>query len=233
MGDRAAREQLFGWVYENNQWGVSDEGAKYNSDSPSHRTVPYRNYLSRFLAEHADVRKVVDLACGDYRVSRETDLGNVHYLGVDIYDRLIDHNKALYGDEHHEFQVRDLVEDDLPSGDLGLMSMVLYLMSHADVRAILPKLRQYRYVLITDGQPDIPVSERRNLDKRTDKYTPRDVHNNGFYLELPPFSLDLEVVLEYQIPGGEIIRTILIEHPEAVLPEQGPQRRRPETTNPC
>jgi hypothetical protein len=89
-------------------------------------------------------------------------------------------------------------------------------MSHADVLAILPKLRQYRYVLATDGQADIPVEEHRNIDKPTGKYTPRDLFNNGFYLELEPFNLDVQVVSEYRLPSGEIIRTVLIEHPNAL-----------------
>ena len=47
--------------------------------------------------------------------------------------------------------------------------MFLYLMSHADVLAVLNKLRRYQYVLITDGQPEIPASDRRTVDKLTDK----------------------------------------------------------------
>jgi len=79
------------------------------------------------------------------------------------------------------------------------------------VLAILPKLEKYRYAFITDGQPDIFTAERRNIDKPTDKYTPRDYYNNGFYLELRPFDLESEVVREYRIPSGEILRTVLIE----------------------
>lgn len=224
MSDKAERAALYGWVYENNQWGRSPKGAKYYSDSPSALTHPYREYVSGFIRRHPDIKRVVDLACGDFQVSAETDLGDNHYVGVDIYDKLIEHNRALYGDDNHEFLVRDLVVDDLPAGDLCLISMTLYLMSHADVLAILPKLRQYRYVIVTDGQADIPIGERANIDKPTGKYTPRDLFGNGFYLELPPFNLDLQVVCEYQIPSGEIIRTVLVEHPGATGPAPSDSR---------
>lgn len=218
--NRESREQLYGWVYENNQWGRSPEGDKYYSDSPSELTLPYRQYVASFIGSHPEVRRVVDLACGDHKLAAETDLGDTHYVGVDIYDRLIEYNRERYGDDRHEFLVRDLVEDELPPGDLCLMSMALYLMSFEHVQAVLPKLRQYRYVLITDGQADIPTGERRNIDKLTGKYTPRDLHGNGFYLELEPFNVDLEVVQEYQIPSGELIRTVLIEHPHAPVTGQ-------------
>ncbi|MFC8532445.1 hypothetical protein [Streptomyces sp. NPDC057249] len=217
---RAYREQLYGWVYENNQWGRSPEGARYYSDSPSELTLPYREFLASFVRSHPEIRRIVDLACGDHKLASETDLGDTHYIGVDIYDRLIEHNRAQYADERHEFMVRDLVEDELPDGDLCVISMALYLMSFEHVAAVLGKLTRYRYVLITDGQADIPAGERRNIDKPTGKHTPRDLYGNGFYLELEPFNVDLEVVHEYGLPSGELIRTVLLEHPEAPLSAQ-------------
>jgi len=209
---RAQREWLYGWVYENNQWGRAPDGARYYSDSPPEVTRPYRDALAKFLAEHDDVKQVVDLGCGDFVRSRDIDFGDARYVGVDIYPELIAHNEERFGDERHRFEVADLVDDELPDGDLALVAMVLYLMSHADVLKVISKLRRYRYVLITDGQPPIPPDQRRNIDKPTDKYTPQDWHGSGSWLELPPFDLDLEVVCEYPFPSGEISRTVLIEN---------------------
>jgi hypothetical protein len=107
--------------------------------------------------------------------------------------------------------VRDLVDDDLPPGDICLITMTLYLMSHADVLRVLPKLKQYRYVLITDGQP-ATAGEPQNLDKPTDKYTRRDYYSSGFYLELAPFNLQIEVVNEYTLSNGELMRTVLLKN---------------------
>lgn len=210
MSDRVQREALFEWVYENNQWGRSPTGARYYSDSPSEATGPYRAFLQSFIAEHPEIRTVVDLACGDYQLSRETEFRDRQYIGADIYHQLIEHNRSLYGDERHHFLTLDLVEDEPPDGDLCLLSMALYLMSHADVLRVLGKLKRYRYVLATDGQPDLPPNERRNIDRPTGKYTPRDLYGAGFYLELPPFNQELRVVCEHQLPSGEILRTVLM-----------------------
>lgn len=215
MSDRGEREALYSWVYRNNQWGRSPVGKRFYSDSPSEASAPYRAYLESFLAEHPGLRTILDLGCGDYQLSGETDFGDRIYIGVDIFDELIAHNTELYGDERHIFLTRDLVEDDMPDGDLCVISMVLYLMSHADVLSILPKLRKYPYVLITDGQADLPREQRRNVDQPTGKYTPRDLHGAGFYLELPPFELPVEVVSEYALPSGEIIRTVLLRESKA------------------
>lgn len=211
MGDRKRREELYAWVYENNQWGRSPSGARYYSDSPPEVTGPYRRYVADFIREH-DVRSVVDLGCGDCEVVRGIDMGDVTYVGVDIYEELIRYNREQFGGDRWTFVTADLVEDDLPSGDLCLLSMALYLMSFADAFAVLSKLSAYKWVLITDGQPDLPIAERRNIDKETGKYTPRDLYGNGFYLELEPFSLNVEVVVEYQMPSGEVLRTVLLDN---------------------
>ncbi|MBC2714983.1 MAG: class I SAM-dependent methyltransferase [Desulfobacteraceae bacterium] len=210
--NRQERYKLFENVYEKNLWGKSISGNKYYSDSPPELTKLYRNYVSNFIKTRC-INRVVDLGCGDFEASSGIDMGEAHYIGVDIYDKLIKYNIEHYSDERHEFLVLDIVEDDIPAGDLCLVTLVLYILSFDEVFSILRKLNQFRYVLITDGQADVNPRVRKNIDKKTDKYTRRDYFNNGFYLELPPFELDLTVVCEYQIPSGEIIRTVLLENP--------------------
>jgi hypothetical protein len=209
---RDERYELFKNVYDNNLWGQPDEGKQYYSDSPPQLTAPYREFVSNFIRSHPDIKRIVDLGCGDFEASSGIDMGAAHYIGVDIYDQLIAYNTQHYGNSHREFRVGDLVEDEFPPGDLCLMTFVLYIMSNEDAFPVLEKLKQYRYVLITDGQADIDASGRRNINKRTDKYTRRDYYNNGFYLELPPFNLDLKVVNQHQLPSGELVRTVLLEH---------------------
>lgn len=213
MMDRRERAEVFGRVYENNLWGRARDGRKYNSDSPPELTELYRGYVGGFLRAHDEVEVVVDLGCGDFELAGGIDFGDAHYVGVDLYEPLVEHNRRHHAGERREFHVRDLVEDPLPPGDLCLISMVLYLLSFEEVAAILRKLAQYRYALITDGQQDLEPHLRKNLDKPTDKYTRRDYYDNGFYLELPPFELDLDVVCEYRIPSGEILRTVLLDPP--------------------
>ncbi len=212
--DKVGRERLFAWVYDNNQWGRSPTGRRFHSDSPGEEASSYQAFVSEFVRDRG-VKRVVDLGCGDFVNADAIAFGDAHYTGVDIYDELIAENSRRHGDDRNAFVVADLVEDELPDGDLCLVAAVLYLMSHVDAQRVLAKLRKYRYVLITDGQPALPLEQRRNVDKQTDKYTRRDYYGTGFYLELPPFSLDVEVVHEYPLATGEVMRTVLIEHREA------------------
>jgi hypothetical protein len=206
------RYEVFKDVYDNNGWGQPAPGKKYNSDSPPRATGPYRELVNKFIKSHPDIKTVVDLGCGDFEASSGIDFGDAHYIGLDIYDELINYNIQHYGSPQFEFRVCDLVDDELPAGDLCLVTLVLYIMSHEDLFPVLEKLKQYKYVLITDGQANIPVAERKNIDKKTDKFTRGDYYNNGFYLELPPFNLNLTVLQEYELPSTEIIRTVLLQH---------------------
>lgn len=212
---RQERTLIFKDVYENNRWGRSWRGLRYYSDSNPALTKPFRDYITEFIAQQR-VKQIVDLGCGDFELFQGINIGNAQYLGVDIYPKLIEFDIERYMDENHEFRVLDIVEDDLPAGDLCVITCVLYLLSFDDIFAILGKLDRYHYVLITDGQPDVPEQLRRNYDKATSAYT-RSYHNRGLYLELSPFNLNVSVVCQYQIPegysiSGEIIRTILLEN---------------------
>ena len=207
---RERRRAIFADCYRSNGWGYSSDGRPYYSDSPGSLTAPIRKVISSFIREKS-IQSVVDLGCGDFELASGIDMHQASYVGLDIFDDLIAWNTDHFGDSNRQFRVADIVEDELPDGDLCMIYTVLYILSEEEVFRVLEKLRKYRFVLITDGQPDIPKEARRNIDKKTDKYTRQDYYNNGFYLELAPYNLDLEILIEHKLLSGEIMRTVLLD----------------------
>lgn len=213
-GDRGT---VFGDIYRKNQWG-SDPAQKFFSGSGSRTdaSAAYCDFVSDFIAENGII-SVVDLGCGDFTVSGQIDMGPADYTGVDVFPDLIELNNETHGGAKVRFVHADIVEDDLPSGQLCLIRQVLQHLSNADIQRILAKLTGYRHVLITDGQAPIAGDRRRNFDKPTGRSTRASLFDNGLWLELPPFALPARVVLEYAIadgqPPGEILRTLLIDSP--------------------
>jgi SAM-dependent methyltransferase len=207
--DREYRARVFADVYTNNGWGRAPDGRPFYSDSPAKLTEPIRVVVSDFIKARS-IQSVVDLGCGDFELASGIDMHGATYVGVDIVPELIAWNRAQFERPDRQFVVADIVEDALPDAELCMIQTVLYILSEQDVRRVLAKLGKYRYVIATDGQPHIPEEARRNIDKKTDKYTRHDYYNNGFYLELPPYNLNIEVLLEHQLPSGEIMRTVLL-----------------------
>ena len=71
------------------------------------------------------------------------------YTGIDIVESVIAHNRQLYGGDNVQFFVRDIIEDELPAADLCLIREVFQHLSNAQIQRVLPKLRAYRYAIVT------------------------------------------------------------------------------------
>ena len=204
--------EIFSSVYKNKLWGSRNLSAFFSGGgSNDDNTTEYRQYLQRFI-ELNDIQRVVDLGCGDFRLGRLMDWSGKRYLGLDVVGPLIQKNNDLYSNQNISFLERDAVVESLPSADLCLVRQVLQHLSNEDILAILPKLNQYRFVLITDGLPPVTPAIR-NVNKPTDHNNRFDeLYASGLYLESPPFNLKAKVVLSYPSRNRkEIFRTILIE----------------------
>lgn len=213
-------EQVFTEIYARNGWGGAP--GTYNSGTGSSDeaiVAAYVECVGREL-ERIDRRDLVgvDLGCGDYAVGRRLAPHFARYIGVDIVRGLVEHNRAAYGSERVAFEHRDLVADPLPAGDVCFVRQVFQHLSNAQIAAILPKLRQYRWCFVTEHQPSPGRLRHANVDKPHGGDI-RVFQGSGVYLEHPPFALPpaaLRTVLE--VPGHAfspgidpgVIRTYLI-----------------------
>jgi SAM-dependent methyltransferase len=217
-------EEVFTGIYEENKWG--GEPGDFSSglgSTVSQIVLPYVNMVSEKAASEPFVGKTfVDLGCGDFRVGRQLLSLCSKYVGVDIVRPLVEKNQREYGSSSVSFVHLDIIEDDLPHGDVCFLRQVLQHLSNQQIACVLQKLDRYRWVFITEHYPDDNVAIRPNLDKVHGEDI-RAYRNSGVYLSCPPFNLPeerLEVVLE--VPGTElesgispgIIRTFLYR-PEA------------------
>lgn len=112
---------------------------------------PYLTFLSRYISTN-DIKSVLDLGCGDGRLARETDWHSARVVGLDI----------IYG-----FDVRTCT---LPFANLAIMKDVLQHWPNTDIQAILPRLRKFEHVLLTNccdpwrTNEDIVTGDARALD---------------------------------------------------------------------
>jgi len=111
----------------------------------------------------------------------------------------------------------DIVEDELPNGDVCFVRQVLQHLSNRQIIVVLPKLKKYKWVFITEHYQ----TDNNVIKPNIDKVHGRDVRvydNSGVYLSKPPFELpaqELKEVLEVPGVGLEglndpgVIRTFL------------------------
>ena len=201
-------QEVFREVYERQKWGKSDDGFFSGPGSLDMHSQPYIVYVNRFMQQRG-ITNIVDLGCGDFRVGRQLVLGNRHYTGVDVVSELIRRNQERFGQANIQFQMLNIIEDELPDGELCLIRQVLQHLSNEAILKILGKLKKYRYVLITDDQLRKPNGI--NVDIPNFGGT-RINFGSNLLLEEPPFNAEVKTVLEVPLANrnDRFLRTVLI-----------------------
>ena len=160
-------EEVFTGIYEKKQWGGAQEDFCSGTGSTDEKIV------SRYIAVVTDKafsegfmgRAFVDLGCGDFRVGRQLLPLCSTYIGVDIVKPLIRRNQQMYGNETTSFVHLDIINDELPDGDVCFIRQVLQHLSNQEIIAVLQKLVKFRWVIITDHNPSDNEAIRPNMDK--------------------------------------------------------------------
>ncbi|MBI1836195.1 MAG: class I SAM-dependent methyltransferase [Flavobacteriia bacterium] len=172
-------------IYEKHLWGGKE--SEFYSGEGSHLDElvhPYVKVVTDFLTSFPTPITVCDLGCGDFNVGKELVKYTKHYIGVDIVEGLIAHNKEKFQTENLEFHCLDLAKDELPKGYCALVRQVLQHLSNQEIQSILHKLSDFKHLIITEHLPDgdfIP-----NLDIISGQGI-RLKKNSGLNLLAPPF----------------------------------------------
>jgi hypothetical protein len=202
--------EVFIQTYRNKLWG-NIEGEQYFSGEGSSEkfTVPYTEWLARFIDER-EIDTIIDLGCGDFRAGRQICSAlSVNYVGVDIVPDLIAYNQSRFGNDRVRFTCADIIEEELPDGDLCLMRQVLQHLSNEQISRVLANCMKFPFLVVTDDVyrgPDM----RPNLDiMHGPDY--RWFRRSGVFLDRAPFNMPAQVVLEIPYESGCAMRTCVIE----------------------
>jgi hypothetical protein len=196
-------EQIFTEIYADKKWSPQSEEFDSGVGSSDERiTAAYvrtaRDWLKQIGSKELTI---VDLGCGDFRIGRQlVDLCRC-YVGVDIVKPLIEHNTEHFGSPNVQFLHRNILEDELPEGNVCFLRQVLQHLSNTQIQTVLHRVQKYRWVLITEHHPSSPFFCAPNLDKPHGADI-RLFDGSGVFLEEPPFNVPrrrLELLLE--VPG--------------------------------
>ena len=206
---KKSNREVFSDIYANGRWyRPPNPEERFGSGRGSHDEeviVPYINTLIPLLTNN-NIRNIVDLGCGDFWIMRHvlgalSDAGyNFFYTGIDVVEDLINYNAARFRHPNIKFICMDAAEEEsLPDGELLIIRQVLQHLSNADIKKILSKTTNFKFVLITESIYDEPDAVP-NIDKQADNQT--RVHlKSGVYLEHAPFNFKNLVHL-LKVKGG-------------------------------
>ncbi len=201
--------EAFSTIYQSHAWGSRQDGPFCSGDGSIREDAvgPYCDMVRGFVEDN-NIKRVVDLGCGDFGVGSRLIGPDVHYTGVDVVPDLISYNQERFGSPGVEFRRLNIIEDDPPPGDLCLVRQVLQHLSNAQIQRTLKSLTRYRYVIVTEHVYS-GVGVRHNLDKPQGPGT-RIPKRSGVFLESPPFSCNAKVMLEVPLAENDLLRSVAI-----------------------
>ncbi len=142
-------------IYEKNLWGGKESEFYSGLGSHDPETVaPYIAVVSDFFKTFESPPVVCDLGCGDFNIGKELVKYCKKHVAVDIVPELIGHNKKEYNVGNSEFHVLDIAIDELPSGDVAILRQVLQHLSNAEIKRVVEKLYDFKYVFLTEHLPE-------------------------------------------------------------------------------
>jgi len=184
---RLGRREVFRRIYADNLWGGRPGEFVSGLGSTPEQADAYAEVVRAFMAAR-EIRSVVDLGCGDFRVAERFITADIAYTGVDIVPELIARNRRLFGTENVRFDSLDILEDPLPAADLCLIRQVLQHLSNDQISRVLTRLGAFRYVIVTEHVPAPAWLRAPNLDKPHGPDT-RLPEGSGVFISEPPFSV--------------------------------------------
>ena len=202
--------EAFSTIYRSQAWGSLEDRPFCSGDGSIREEAvsPYCEMIRDFIAGNG-IKRVVDLGCGDFAVGSRLACPAFHYTGIDVVPDLIRYNQEHFGSPGVEFRCVNIIDDELPQGDLCLVRQVLQHLSNAQIMKTLKSLGRYRYVIATE-HVYAGAGLRRNRDKPQGPGT-RLPKRSGVFLESSPFNCPAKLMLEVPLARNEILRSVVIE----------------------
>ena len=183
---KLSNEEIFSKIYENNIWNKNSKN-DFNSGPGSHDAdiiKPYINEICSFLKINTNLT-VLDIGCGDFNIGSHIFHNSKKYIAIDIVDKLIDRNKKKFNSNKLIFKKIDIVNEDIPKGDCLLIKEVLQHLPNNQIKIILSKLKNYKYIFLTESIP--LFNFKPNMDKIKGPDCRIDI-NSAIVIDKPPFN---------------------------------------------
>ena len=189
-----SNKEIFTKIYDEKIWN-KESTLTYNSGPGSHEHQIIKPYVSKvinFLNKNIGLT-VIDLGCGDFNIGSKIFKHAKKYIAIDVVTALIERNKKIFISKNLTFISIDATIENIPNGDLILIKEVFQHITNKDIKAILKKTLNFKYIIVTESQPLNRF--KPNIDKLKG-HTCRTDLNSGIVLDKAPFNLKYKEKIE-------------------------------------
>jgi hypothetical protein len=216
--NESVTKEVFTSIYKNKLWGQNQNKRFYSGDG-SHDpqvVVPYVNNVKTFLNSYDLIvgkkPNVVDFGCGDFAIGSQLREFCGEYIACDIVEDLIAYNNNRFNELDVQFLPLDIVEDELPKGDVAFVRQVFQHLSNSQIIKVIEKIKNnFDYLIVTEHLPSEDNFVYNLEIPKVGEW--RCGINSGVILSYAPFNLKKEferTLIQVVGNGGfGVIRTTL------------------------
>jgi hypothetical protein len=172
-------QDRFARIYQTNMW--FDAESRSGTGSSLDATARLRVSLPPLL-RRLNVRRLLDVPCGDFNWMSHVDLSGIDYIGGDIVEPIIEANRERYESPTRKFLTLDVISGPLPWVDVILCRDCLVHLSFANIIAAVRTMKasgaQY---LLTTTFPD----RQANVDIVDGDWRPLNLEVSPFLFPAP------------------------------------------------
>ena len=115
-------KNIFTEIYDNNGFGSIE--SKSGPGSTLDETKNLREKI-KSIVKDKNIKSVVDIPCGDFNWMKEIVFSFESYIGGDIVEKAIEENNRKYSNSVINFISFDIVNDEIPQGDLLIVRDII------------------------------------------------------------------------------------------------------------
>lgn len=148
MSNKSPKE-FFKEIYENQIWNFKNPDIPLSGHGSSiGATKEIQGYL-RELISSLKLGSLLDLGCGDLTWIPKAISSSFDYVGVDVYDRIIQSHHVNH--PYWQFKIIDAIKESLPSADLILIKDVIIHLTNNQIKKLLSNVADsdFKYLLIS------------------------------------------------------------------------------------
>ena len=115
-------KDIFSNIYDN--YGFGSLESRSGPGSTLDETQKLRESIKKIIKDK-NIKSVVDIPCGDFNWMKEIVFNFESYIGGDIVKKAIEENNERYSNSRIKFIEFDIVNDEIPNGDLLIVRDII------------------------------------------------------------------------------------------------------------